>query len=61
MNRDMCHMCKNKSIGCEKFCSTYKSSFDLSLHNIITNSRIAQREQEIAHRLRRRVKKNESK
>ena len=50
--RDMCHKCKNKSIGCEKFCSTYKSSYDKYIYNIITNNRIAKREREIALRVR---------
>ena len=58
--RDMCVRCKNKSIGCEKFCSTYKSSYDKYIYNIINNNRIAKREQEIAQRVRRR-KRNESK
>ena len=52
MKRDMCVRCKNKSIGCEKFCSTYKSSYDKTICNIITNNRIAKREQEIALRVR---------
>ncbi len=58
--RDMCIRCRNKSIGCEKFCSTYKSSYDNSICNIIANNRIALREREIALRLRG-VKKRENK
>ena len=52
MKRDMCVRCKNKSIGCEKFCNSYKSSYDKTIYNIITNNRIAKREQEIALRVR---------
>lgn len=58
--RDMCINCRNKSIGCEKFCSAYKSSYDKSIYNILASNRIAQREREIALRLRG-VKKRESK
>ena len=57
MKRDMCYKCKNKSIGCKKFCSTYKSSYDMIICNIITNNRIAKREQEIALRVRGAKKK----
>lgn len=50
--RDMCIKCRNKSIGCEKFCEAYKGSFRAYLSNIITNNRIAQREREIAMRVK---------
>ena len=60
MKRDMCVRCKNKSIGCKKFCSTYKSSYDNTIQNIIDTRRAALREQEIALRLRG-AKRNESK
>ena len=59
MKRDMCVRCQNKSIGCKKFCSTYKSSYDKTIQNILDVRRAAIREQEIALRVRG-AKKNES-
>lgn len=52
MKRDMCFKCKNESIGCKKFCSTYKSSYDKTIENILNARRAAKREQEIALRVR---------
>lgn len=52
MKRDMCYKCKNESIGCKKFCNTYKSSYDKTIENILNARRAAKREQEIALRVR---------
>lgn len=55
--RDMCINCRNKSIGCEKFCEAYKGSFNSYLYTIMANNRIAQREREIALRLKKGAEK----
>lgn len=57
MKRDMCYKCKNESIGCKKFCSAYKSSYDKTIENILNARRAAKREQEIALRVRGAKKK----
>lgn len=60
--RDMCIKCRNKSIGCEKFCTVYKNSFESCLDSVKMNLRIKQREAEIAQRVSRKgVKRNEKK
>lgn len=58
--RDMCNKCKNEHTGCNKFCSSYKRSYDSYIDNIKRCNRIAQREREIALRLRG-VRRNEDK
>ena len=60
--RDCCKRCKNESIGCEKFCTAYKNSFESCLDTVKMNLRIKQREAEIAQRVSKKgVKRNEKK
>lgn len=50
---EICQNCRKRTIGCSKFCSDYKSSFD---HCIIYNkwiSGIRKREEEILKEVKR--------
>lgn len=50
---EMCRKCKNKTIGCSKFCSSYKRSYDSFINNTKQLMRVRLREQEIYNKLRR--------
>lgn len=52
MKVDMCTGCRNKSIGCKKFCSSYKSSYEEYIRNITIGSRIRQGEKEVLRRMK---------
>lgn len=49
-----CETCKNKKIGCSKFCTKYKNEYDLCIESIKLQQRVHQREEEIIRRIRER-------
>lgn len=48
----ICDFCKNKSIGCSKFCSDYKDSYERCIIYAKFVSEMKRKEQEIRKRMR---------
>lgn len=50
----VCEICKEKRVGCTKFCSRRKTEYDMCIELIKVKKRSEQREAEILNRLRER-------
>ena len=50
----VCSICKQKRIGCTKFCNKYKTDYDMCIETIKIKMRNEQREYDIVRRIRER-------
>lgn len=51
----ICEICKSRAVGCNKFCTKYKSEYDMCIKAVKVRQRAEHSEEEIIRRIKERI------